>query len=909
VVTAGVALLSWIYLIQPFVQAGDTSAAGRAVSVAYPVGDLLVLCVLLHLVFSGAVRNRAVALMTSGGVGLLAADSAHSWMQLHGSVRVGGPADLGWAAFLVLWGAAALHPAMRALTDSESDDYRELSDLTLVTLFGATLVGPGLLLWRALFGAGTADTGMIAGVSAVTFSLVMLRMVGLARSQASAARREHLLRDAGERLLAPGSVDEVINTAVAVVRSTVGQPGTACVVVRSDGAAQEVVVAEPAVVDGRLSAAEGLAFLRAGEPAASATNGALATRGGRRWALFPLASVDGNRYDLAVGHPRPLPWATRAIIDAVSLQAGLAVQRIAMDTAQHEQRSASRFRALVQNASDVILIARPDGSLSAETPSVRSVLGYSPEQIACMRIQQLFDPVAGAGPVQALQPMFGGRRLGAIRAEWVVRRADGTPVVMEVSGADLLGDPDVAGVVLTMRDVSDRRRLEAELRHRAFHDGLTNLANRELFNDRLQNALNRSIRQHTSVAVLLLDLDDFKLVNDTFGHSAGDALLSQVGTRLSELLRHGDTAARIGGDEFAVCAEFDDTRPEDVTTLAGRIRAMFDDQFEVVGSAITASATIGIALNTADGADDAAELFREADLALYAAKAAGKHTYHLYEPSLHTAAMHRLEHRTALAHGLSEDQLVVHYQPIVRLDDGSVVGAEALVRWQHPERGLLPPSEFIAVAEEAGTVVALGGQVLDRACQAASRWRALLPGAGQLTVSVNVSARQLHAEGLVEVVEATLRRYGLPPQALVLELTESVLLEQEESVTRQLLHLGELGVGLVLDDFGTGYSSLSYLHRFPLQGMKIDRSFVADMESESGAALVETIVAMAHNLGLYEVAEGIETWNQVGQLKRLGCRFGQGFLFARPMPAPDLEELLAGRPNLLAVTAPAALGR
>ncbi len=485
--------------------------------------------------------------------------------------------------------------------------------------------------------------------------------------------------------------------------------------------------------------------------------------------------------------------------------------------------------------------------------------------------------------------------MGALRAEWRVRHADGRWLVMEVTGSDLSADVHIAGVVLTLRDVTERRNLESELRHRAFHDGLTNLANRDLFNDRVEHALGRREREATAVAVLLLDLDDFKLVNDTFGHGAGDELLMQVGSRLTGLLRHGDTAARLGGDEFAICAEFDATETEAVSALAERVLDVFGAPFAVADSDMNASATVGIASTRSNSGSNAADLLREADLALYAAKNAGKRTFRFFEPSLHHAVLMRMQERTELEQAVARDELVVYYQPIVELHDGRIVGVEALARWDHPQRGLLLPAEFIPIAEESGLIVPLGRWVLHQACADLSHWRRSSPNAHDLRMSVNVSPRQLHDQHFAKMVDETLDEHGLDPGVLTLEITETALLEEDESVLRLLRTLQERGITLALDDFGTGYSSLSYLHQFPLGTLKIDRAFVRDMDKGNGMALLDTIVSMGRNLGLLGIAEGIEIPSQVSQLEGLGCKYGQGFLFAHPLPADALEALLDRR--------------
>jgi diguanylate cyclase (GGDEF)-like protein len=464
---------------------------------------------------------------------------------------------------------------------------------------------------------------------------------------------------------------------------------------------------------------------------------------------------------------------------------------------------------------------------------------------------------------------------------------------MEVIGNDLSKDADVAGVVLTMRDVSDRKALEQELRHRAFHDSLTDLANRVLFHDRVEHALSRKTRSGADVSLLVLDVDDFKLINDTLGHAAGDELLVQLADRLLACVRDGDTTARLGGDEFAICIETDPHTPTDVASTAERILHALKPSFIVAGHEVSARVSIGIS-TAADRSQAAEDMLREADLALYAAKEAGKDSYRFFEPTLHQAVLARLEQRASLEHAIEAEELHLHYQPIVRLGNGEIAGMEALVRWEHPVLGTVPPLDFIPLAEESGLVVPLGAWVLDRACADLKRWqREWITANGRpLRMAVNVSARQLQSPDFLRMVDDTLSRHRIDPSWLTLEITESVLVQDSEDVMARLGALHERGIVLALDDFGTGYSSLSYLHRFPIQTVKIDRSFVSGMDG-GRHMILNAIVSLAGSLGLDLVAEGIEHESQARQLRFLGCEYGQGYHLGRPVPVEAMEEVLS----------------
>jgi len=433
--------------------------------------------------------------------------------------------------------------------------------------------------------------------------------------------------------------------------------------------------------------------------------------------------------------------------------------------------------------------------------------------------------------------------------------------------------------------------LREELAHQAFHDPLTNLANRALLVDRARQALSRAARHDEATAILLLDLDGFKTVNDSLGHQAGDGVLMAIAERLHACLRVGDTAARLGGDEFAVLLERLDDPLAESGAIAQRILDALVAPVSLPTQEVFVSASVGIAV--ARGAADVDELLSQADTAMYAAKRNGKGRYSVFEPNLRADALRRLELETDLRRAIDAEQFVLHYQPIVRLADQRPVGLEALVRWQHPRRGMVPPDAFIPLAEETGLIVPLGRWVLGESARQLARLRSECPTQWPLRMSVNVAARHLLEPGLVDDVEAVLREAGLPADALVLELTEHALIQRSEATLARLHELRDLGVHLALDDFGTGYSSLAYLRDLPFDRVKIDRSFIRDVERQPAqAALVQAIVSLGQALGLKTVGEGVETAAQARQLARLGCDLVQGYHFARPVDAASIGPLL-----------------
>jgi diguanylate cyclase (GGDEF)-like protein/PAS domain S-box-containing protein len=436
---------------------------------------------------------------------------------------------------------------------------------------------------------------------------------------------------------------------------------------------------------------------------------------------------------------------------------------------------------------------------------------------------------------------------------------------------------EVVGRVWTCRDVTETKALQDELQHQAFHDPLTGLANQALFRALVDHAVGRSARTHAPMAVLYIDLDNFKTVNDSLGHNVGDELLVGVTKRLSTCVRSADTTARLGGDEFAVLIDEAGT-PDEATIVAERVLESLRQPLQVSGRAMYVSASIGIAFG--HPSIDGAQVLRNADLAMYTAKRHGKGRYEVYAPDMHAAAVDRLELEGDLRGAVERGELVLHYQPIVSLADGRVRGAEALVRWDHPTRGLIPPASFVPIAEESTLIDEIGAHVLVVACMQAHTWEQ----DGPVLMTVNVSPRQLQDEHFVQRVRSVLSVSRLTPSSLVLEITEGAMVHDTERTIECLQSLKALGVRLAIDDFGTGYSSLSYLHRFPIDFVKIDQSFVQQLATGE-SSLASAIVSMAKALDLTTIAEGVETEEQVALLRGLGCELAQGFHLAPPAPA------------------------
>ncbi|GAB7038843.1 MULTISPECIES: putative bifunctional diguanylate cyclase/phosphodiesterase [Catenuloplanes] len=603
---------------------------------------------------------------------------------------------------------------------------------------------------------------------------------------------------------------------------------------------------------------------------------------------------------LAHGHPDAQPTMVAglvAVLVSVVATCVLTAQgRLAQDT--RRRAAEDRTEALLQNASDLVLAVGEDGEVTYASPSARELLGRDPAWITGDRLGQMVHPEDLPQAREFMSALFAGGREHTGRIETRLRHGDGTWVYTEAIGVNRLCDPNLRAAVLSIRDVGARKYMEAELTRQAFTDSLTGLPNRALFHDRVSHAAARHHRESGRITLMLIDLDDFKLVNDGLGHTAGDQLLRVIAQRLSAQLRPADTLARLGGDEFAVLIE--DLTELEAAELADRLVRAVREPVTLGVRDVICTASIGISVIKAGTHDlgEADELLRDADLAMYAAKAAGRDGYAVFDPATHADVLAEAEQRAALERALLEEQFVVHYQPIVELPARELIGFEALVRWNHPVNGLVGPLTFIPLAEATGLIVPLGRWVLDQACRQLAAWTADHPEAAKLRMSVNLSPRQFQHSGLVSEVAGIIERTGVPADKLVLEITESLLMKDTEATVRTLEALKALGVRLAVDDFGTGYSSLSYLKRFPVDILKIDRSFVDGITADAGdATLAEAVVQLGRTLQLQTVAEGIETADQWSTLRELGCEYGQGYLFARPVAADEIVPLIRSRPS------------
>jgi diguanylate cyclase (GGDEF)-like protein/PAS domain S-box-containing protein len=874
VVSIGVASVMWALVLSSVTDDPSLSPWAKIVSVAYPVAGIVLLGLVVRLVLTTGLGVVANAFVAAATVLLLVGDGLYVYGVLEGWYESGSILDTVLVAAPVLWAAAALDPSMRQLTELVERPESWPIRRRVVLLACAVTTTTAMVIVDALHEPqGVSSVIVIAALALL--AAVSARLANVVLAFDRSVEREHVLQAGAAALVSARSRDEIGSVAARTAQELAG--GKRQAFVQAELGARPTLAVQDAVVVG---GGEVGASIR-GEIRKSGSLGRLGTA---KTFVAPIVLDDRLQGVLRVTGLRPLPWHLHQGLDTLASQIALA-----LDSAdQRERRSEDRFRSLVQNSRDVIAVLEPDFAFRYVTPSIADMLGHEPDALTGTQLDALLDPAEeGLGA----ELRAGVSTESELERELRLLHADGRFRTVECVFGNLLHDPSVEGVVLTAHDVTERRQLEDRLTHQAFHDALTGLPNRALLTDRIEHALERARRSGDDVALLFLDLDDFKTINDSLGHAAGDDLLVEIASRLQETLRAVDTAARLGGDEFALLLE--DTKGIAGAAIAAqRLLDAVSLPIRLGSTEVLGRASVGIVFGTPG--QTAGELLRNADMAMYRAKESGGNRFEIFEPEMHAAALTRLELKADLERAFSADELDLHYQPLIDLATGRIIAFEALLRWKHPVRGFIPPVEFIPLAEETGLINDIGHWALERACRQTRAWQVNVPGNANLAINVNLSARQVLQAHFREDVARVVAETGLRPAQLVLEITEGTLLEDVEGVSKRLAELRAMGIRIAIDDFGTGFSSLGYLQRFPVDELKIAREFVDEVVRDPRRArLVQAIVALAHSLELTTVAEGIEEPEQRQRLHELGCVIGQGYLFSRPVAAADVPALLA----------------
>jgi diguanylate cyclase (GGDEF)-like protein/PAS domain S-box-containing protein len=862
VVTLAGTLALWLLVMVEIVHDESLTGFDRVVGMGYPLTVLALLGTVVSLALAPRRRTPALGLLLAGLSAFLVAEVAGTAAVI-GTVLDGSLLRTVAVAGPLLVALAALRPDMALVGAPAPGPHEALSEGRLIALWLAALCSPMAFLALATSSGVqrahlTTDLVIAAIVTAVMLSLVLWRLAGAVSSlettlveRDAASERELAVADVAARLARAEHLDEVRD----IVRST-------GLVVGTDDATVELLLPEDEPGDA----------VAADEAGGTATLAPYLLR-------HPLFDEPGQGV-LVIRAWEPIPAGVRSALGLIAGEVAISVERCRLAT--ELRRSERRFRSLVQHAADAITVLDPDGRIRYASPAMGRILGASEEVLRRSSLAGLVDP-DDAADVQSILAELAGVPHGTTLLERRMQRADGGWRWVESRLTNLLDDPSVRGIVANHRDVTERKRLERQLEHQANHDALTGLANRRQLSQELAEAEDGEFD-----AMIFVDLDRFKDINDRLGHSVGDRLLATVAARIGANVRPGDLAARLGGDEFAVLLR--DTTRNQAELIARRLLDTIREKVTIDGHEIEIDASVGVAVSVPGDGRTSRDLLHESDVAMYVAKRDGRGRVAAFSPQMAEETLNRIELEAALRRALERSELRVLYQPVVDLVDGRTMGAEALLRWRHPTHGDIPPSEFIPVAERIGMIVPIGAWVLREACWQA---RAMSTAERPISMHVNVSAVQLREDDFVEDVLGVLTATGLQPEQLTLEITESVLVDDYPVTRDSIDQLRDAGVRLAIDDFGTGWSSLSYLRDVPVDVLKIDRSFVAGVGmGPENAALARAILQLSHTFRLESVAEGIETDAQRRELTLRGCTHGQGYLFAPPLPAEELLDRL-----------------
>jgi diguanylate cyclase (GGDEF)-like protein/PAS domain S-box-containing protein len=903
IVTIGFALLSWLFLIAPYARDATLHPVASVVSIGYPLGDILMLGVAVRMAVGGGRRSPAYYMLISAICAVLITDSVYGWIQLHGTYNPGDPLDGGWILYYLLWGAAALHPSMTTVSEAVAPRVK-LTRSRILGIATAALLAPVIEVVKASTGGGL-DAIVVASACIVLFGLVVIRMLGLSHDLEATAEREWTMRQAASALVTATSPAEIMGAAQDAAATLARADAQPLVLTVDDRDAQSWLVGtDPREGHGEVrvplaSLPRHLVERLIARTSVEIPGGQLGLAPGLgETPAFAVPIIAQGRLAgvVALLNATAGSIAMRQSFESLGAQVGLALESAALTENVLRGAGELRFSALVQHSTDVILVLDADTAVKYVSPSIQQILGYGPGELLGRRVADYIPEADRAVVGPAFARLLSSVSTTSETLEFRVRHRDGRLLNAECRVTNLVDDAAVGGIVVNLRDVTERKQFEEQLTHRAFHDPVTDLANPALFRDRVGHALSRRRDHRQPLAVLFLDLDGFKNINDTFGHATGDRLLQVISVRIGQALRAGDTVARLGGDEFGILLE-DIEHETEVSEIVEQLLEVIKTACSLNDQEVSVRCSIGIAVAHSSGDRETVttvdELLRNADVAMYEAKSAGGDSFRYFNPEMHASVLEALELRAELKRAIGSEELSLAYQPIFDLGTDAIVGYEALLRWERAGHGIVPPATFIPVAEDSGLIVPLGRWVLQRACRDAVGFQQVAPGAQPRTVAVNVSARQLQRVEIVDEVRDALRSSGLKPSCLLLEITESLMIDDVDLAIERLDALRELGVRVALDDFGTGYSSLNYIRRLPIDVLKIDKHFIDTVDGDDkDSELTAAIIEMARVLDLHCVGEGVERPEQRERLKELGCGYAQGFLLARPMTAAALHGLL-----------------
>jgi diguanylate cyclase (GGDEF)-like protein/PAS domain S-box-containing protein len=892
IVTVGLGSVSWAVLMAPYTRDRSLSLPALGISLAYPLADVLLLAVAARLLFGGGKRSFSLLLIGFSLASLLITDTVYGWLSLHGRYASGDSVDVGWMVSYALFGAAALHPSMGEVSARFGDAARRFPIWRLAAVAAALGTAPAAL---AADGRPLLDRSMLGGAALALIVLAVVRLGGVIRAKERAIGREAVLRRTASALVRAGDSKAVAAATVEATFTLAGArealallafgPPERLTIVAAAGCATDLRGQPLRLAADVRSALRRSSCVASSLPLLPSTGAAPVTS-----RLCPLILNREFGGVLARETPTRRVLSDEPALEVLAAQATLALESINLAEEGFRRRAEQRFRSLVRNSTDLIIVVDPELTIRYVAPSLEATLGY-PESACLGRSLVELAESRDASKLPALVANATGPS-GVAARELRLLRSDGGNAVFEVTASNQLSDPDVAGIVITARDVSVRRHLEAQLRRNEAEDGLTRLANGEVFRDRLQRAFARGDGARRQLAVVFVDMDDFGDVNESLGHAVGDSLLVEAARRIRSTLGAGDTGARIGGDEFAVLAEHVEGAAA-ARALAERVRTSLAQPYTLAGTEIVCSASAGVAL-AQQGSPQPDRLIQQAEIAMQRAKRNGKGRSVVFTPAMEKGLVDRLKEVGDLRHALDRREIVVYYQPIVNLRTGSVVGLEALARWQHPERGLLVPDQFIPLAEETGLIVPLGRFVLGEACRQARAWQEEQVAESRPWVSVNLSARELQQPSIRADIGAALASSGLDPGDLVLELEERAVASDSDAMIAIIDGIKRLGVRVAIDDFGTGHTALGHLRELPVDILKIDRGFLVDLdERPNHGQVVDGVIELAHTLGLEVIAGGIGQAEEAARLRALDCRLAQGALYAPPLDPQQIATFLA----------------